>query len=145
MSKGVKIILIIVGILAFLSIACVGGFTIFAYYFVDHEGITRNMDEGEAYGKTTDYEGCQTKTLEMIKPLKGTEINELVKAEYFFKGCLETSRPTANFCDSLPNAFSDIMDQHRGKDAECARLGMAGSITCRQVIDEKLDFCDRRR
>ena len=103
------------------------------------------MDEGETYGKTTDNTGCQTKVLEMIKPLDGTEINELVKAEYFFKGCLEKSRPTANFCDGLPNAYADIMNQHRGKDAECARLGMTGSNACRQVIDEKLDFCDKKR
>jgi hypothetical protein len=145
MSNGVKIILIIVGILGFLAIACVGGFTIFAYYFVDHEGITRNMDEGEAFGKTTDYVGCQTKVLEMIKPLKGSEANELVKAEYFFKGCLGTSRPTMNFCDGVPNAYADILNEHKGKDAECKKLGMEGSIACRLVIDEKLDFCDQKR
>ena len=145
MSNGVKILLIIVGILGFLMIACVGGFALFGYYYVDHEGITRNLAEGETYGKTTDNLGCQTKILEMIKPLKATEINELVKAEYFFKGCLGTSRPTANFCDNLPNAFADIMNEHKGKDAECARLGQAGSIVCRQVIDEKLDFCDKKR
>lgn len=145
MSNGVKIILIVVGILGFLAIACVGGFTYISYKFIDHEGITRNMDEGEVFGKTTDNLGCQTKVLEMIKPLKGTEINELMKAEYFFKGCLNTSRPTTNFCDGLPTAYADIMNQHKGKDAECARLGLAGSSTCRQMIDEKLDFCDKKR
>src|SRR5688500_18719936 len=105
MSNGVKIILIIVGILGFLVVVCVGGFAFLGYYYVDNEGIARNLAEGETYGRTTDNVGCQTKILEMIKPLKATEFNELVKAEYFFKGCLETSRPTANFCDGLPNAF----------------------------------------
>ena len=145
MSNGVKIVLIIVGILGFLVIACVGGFAFLGYYYVDHEGITKKMDEGEAFGRTTDYAGCQTKVLEMIKPLNGTEINEIVKSKYFFKGCLGTSRPTANFCDGLPSAYADIMNQHKGKEAECAKLGLTGSNACRQVIDEKLDFCDKKR
>lgn len=145
MSKNVKIILIIVGILAFLGVACVGGFAFLGYYFVDHEGIINSAKEGEEFGKTTDHQGCQTKVLSIIKPLPDTDINEVVKATYFFDSCLETSRPSPNFCDGLPSDWTDIMNDDKAKDAECAKLGFRHSNACRQVMKKKLDFCDKKR
>jgi hypothetical protein len=88
MSKGVKIVLIVAGILAFLSIACIGGFAFLGYYFVDHEGVEKSDKEGAEFGKTTDNSGCQTKVLSMIKTVRDTDINEILKAEYFFDSCL---------------------------------------------------------
>ena len=145
MSKSVKIILIIVGILTFLIVACIGGFAFLGYYFVDHEGVIKSTKEGEEFGKTTDNPGCQTKVLSIIKPLRDTDINEILKAEYFFDSCLETSRPTPNFCDGLPSDWKDIMNDDKAKEAECAKLGFKNSNACRQVMKKKLDFCETRR
>jgi hypothetical protein len=145
MSTSVKIILIVVGILAFLAIACVGGFALFGYFFVDHEGIIKSSDEGTEFGKTTDNVGCQAKVVPMIKALRETDINESVKVQYFFDSCLEASRPTPNFCDGVANPFTDIFNDDKAKDAECTKLGLQGSIPCRQVIDKKLDFCMKKR
>jgi hypothetical protein len=145
MSKGVKIVLIVGGILAFLSIACVGGFAFLGYYFVDHEGVIKSDKEGTEFGKTTDNSGCQTKVLSMIKTVRDTELNEILKAEYFFDSCLQTSRPTPNFCDGLPSDWTDIMNDDKAKEAECAKLGFRNSNACRQVMKKKLDFCDKKR
>ncbi len=101
MSKNVKIILIVVGILAFFSVACVGGLAIFGYYFVDNEGVDKSTKEGKEFGRTTDNLGCQTKVVPIIKSLDEKNYNEMLKLEYFFESCLETSRPTPNFCDVL--------------------------------------------
>ena len=127
MPKGVKIFLIIVGILAFLGAACVGGLAFLGYYFVDHEGVIKSTKEGEEFGKTTDNLGCQTKVLSFIKPLRDTDINEILKAEYFFDSCLEKSRPTPNFCDGLPSDWTDILNDDKAKDAECAKSGFRNS------------------
>ena len=145
MSKSVKIILIVVGILAFLGAACVGGLAFLGYYFVDHEGVIKSTKEGEEFGKTTDNLGCQTKVLSIIKPLREIDLNGILKAEYFFEGCLETSRPTPNFCDGLPSDYVDILKDDKEKDAECAKLGFRDSNACRQVMKKKLDFCDKKR
>lgn len=145
MSKNAKILLIIAGILVFISIACVGGFAFFTYFFVDHEGISKSLDEGTAFGKTTDNSGCQTKVSEIIKPLSETDINGSVKAQYFFKGCLGTSRPSPNFCDGLPSEYADILNNGKAKENECQKLGFGGSPNCRQVMKEKLDYCGNKR
>ncbi len=145
MSRSVKTILIIAGILAFLAAVCGGGFAFVGYYFVDHEGVIKSSNEGREFGRTTDNLGCQTKVVPMIKQLKDTDINEGLKVQYYFDSCLETSRPTPNFCDGVANPFSDIFNDDKGKDAECEKLGLKGSVQCRQIIDKKLDFCMNKR
>lgn len=145
MSQSVKVILIVVGILAFLALGCIGVFSLVGYFFVDHEGAVKSSNEGTEFGKTTDNSGCQTKTLEMVRPLGDTDINGVLRVSSFFDSCLAASRPTPKFCDGLPNAYADIFNDHKGKDAECAKLGLKGSVPCRQVIEEKLDYCDAKR
>ena len=145
MSKNVKIVLIVAGILTFISLACVGGIFITGYFFVDSEGVDKSSKEGTEFGKTTDNLGCQTKIVPMIKATPVTDLNGVLRVQYFFSSCLEASRPTPNFCAGAANPYSDIFNDDKAKDAECTKLGLEGSITCRQVIDEKLDFCMNKK
>ncbi len=115
------------------------------YYFVDSAGIDKNLKDGTEFGKTTDNLGCQTKIVSMIKTLGENDINEILKVQYFFDSCLEASRPTPNVCDGVANPFNDIINDNKGKDAECEKLGLKGSTPCRQVIEKKLDFCLNKR
>lgn len=145
MSKNVKILLIVGGILIGLSAVCVGSVFLVGNYFVDKEGITKNSQEGTEFGKTTDNLGCQTKIASMIKSVPVTDLNGVVKLQYFFSSCLVASKPTPNFCDGVADPYKDIFNDDKAKDAECTKLGLDGSITCRQVIDEKLDFCAAKK
>ena len=141
MSKNMKIVLIVAGILAFISAACIGSLFFAGYFLVDNEGVDKSIKDGKEFGQTTDNLGCQTKIVSMIKPLGNTDINEMLKVQYFFDSCLETSRPTPNFCDGVANPFGDILNDDKAKDAECEKIGLKGSIPCRQIIEKKLDFC----
>lgn len=145
MSKNAKIVLIVAGILTFISLVCVGGVFITGYFFVDNEGVDRAVKEGAEFGKTTDNAGCQAKIVPMIKSTPVTDLNGVLKVQYYFNACLEASRPTPNFCDGVADPYKDIFNDDKGKDAECEKLGMKDSLTCRQVIDEKLDFCAKKR
>jgi hypothetical protein len=145
MSKGVKTILIVVGILAALGLVCGGGLGIFAYFFVDKEGFENARKDGAEFGKTTDNIGCQTKALEMAKPLTMSDITEQVKVQYFNDGCLPASRPTEGFCDGLPSEQKDIWNNDRAKDAECEKAGMKDSLPCRAVMKARLEFCQKKR
>jgi hypothetical protein len=145
MSKNVKIILIVAGILVFLSAACVGGLMLFAYKFVDTKAIDKSINDGKEFGKTTDNLGCQTKAVSMIETLSDTDIGGMLNTQYFFDSCLETSSPSPNFCDGAADPYKDIFNQHKGKDAECEKLGLKGSIPCRQVIEKKLDYCAAKK
>ena len=145
MSKGVKTILIIVGIFAALAIVCGGGFAIFAYFFVDKEGMDNAEKAGAEYGKTTDNIGCETKAVELARPVAFSDIQGLVQIQYFNKGCLPASRPTPNFCDGLPTERVDMWKKDRAKDAECEKYGMRESLSCRAVMRARLEYCEQKR
>ena len=145
MSKGVKTILIIVGILAALAIVCVGGFGVFAYFFVDKEGFENARKDGAGFGKTTDNLGCQAKALEMAKRITMSDITGMVKVQWFNEGCLLASRPTPGFCDGLPSEQSDILSGEKTKDALCEKSGMKDSLPCRSVMKARLEYCQKKR
>lgn len=144
MSKNVKIILIVIGIFVFLAAACAGGIGLMGYYFVDSAGIDQSRNEGAEFGKTTDNLGCQNKVLSMAQTMRLTDINDILKTQFFFDGCLRASRPTPNFCDGVPSDWEDIFNDDKGKEAECRKLGIKDSAVCRQVIKEKLVFCEQK-
>lgn len=143
MSKNVKILLIIGGILAGLAIFCVG--SIFILRSFKSERAIKILNEGKEFGKTTDNFGCQTNVLSMIKPLRETDIEEIVDAQYFFGSCLETSTYVPSFCEGLPSDWKDILDGNKAKNAECEKLGFKNSNICRHVMTEKLDYCAKKR
>ncbi|HEY8560322.1 MAG TPA: hypothetical protein VIL74_08085 [Pyrinomonadaceae bacterium] len=145
MSKGVKTILIVVGILAALAILCGGGFALFAYFFVDKEGMDNARTEGAEFGRMTDNVGCQAKSLEKAKSIDWTDIDATVKVQYFNEGCLFASRPTENFCDGMPSEQRDIWNKDRAKDAECEKFGMKESLPCRAVMRARLEYCQKKR
>ena len=145
MSKSAKTILIIVGILATLAIICVGGFGVFAYFFVDKEGFENARKDGTEFGKTTDNIGCQAKSLEMAKMIAMSDITGQVKVQWFNEGCLFASRPTEGFCDGMPSEQKDIWNNDRAKDAECEKFDMKDSLPCRSVMKARLEYCQKRR
>jgi hypothetical protein len=145
MSKGVKTILIIGGILAALALVCGGGFAIFAYFFVDKEGFENAQKDGAEFGKTTDNIGCQAKALEMAKPMTMSDITGMVKVQYFNAGCLPASSPSPGFCDGLPSEQKDIWNSDRAKDALCEKAGLKDSLPCRSVMKARLEYCQKKR
>lgn len=145
MSKNAKIILIIVGIFAFISLLCVGGFGVLIYSLMDTAGFERSEAEGAEFGKTTDNLGCQTKVISSIKTLSPIDITGGMKTQYFFEKCLESSRPSPNFCSNVPSEISDIINDDKWKDAECERLGFRETpLPCRNVIKAKMSFCEKK-
>jgi len=145
MSRSVKTILVIVGILAALAIFCVGGLALFTYFYVDVEGFENARKEGAEFGKTTDNIGCQTKALELAKPVALGDLTGMVKVQYFNEGCLFASRPTPGFCDGLPSERSDILSGEKTKDALCEKSGMKDSLPCRSVMKARLEYCQKKR
>jgi len=141
MSKNVKILLLVVGILVLLALGCFGALYLVGSYAVDNAAITKAREDGLEFGKTTDNLGCEAKLIPMLKDVKVTELTKSMQAQYFFDGCLETSKSTPGYCDGVANSYADIFNDDKGKEAECRKLGFTDSPNCRIVIDEKLDFC----
>lgn len=141
MSKNVKILLVIFGILAVLAAFCVGGLYILGTYAVDNVAIDNARNEGLEFGRTTDNTGCDKMVGTKLKDVKLLDLSKSLAVQYFFDGCLETSKKTPGYCDGVANSFADIFNDDKGKEAECRKIGYVDSPVCRNVIDEKLDFC----
>jgi hypothetical protein len=144
MSNRGKIIVIIGGAAAFLLVGLVA-VVFFVAWVVDDTGMEENRIAGTEFGKTTDYAGCQAAGVERIKNLSLFQVSESVNAQYFVRGCLETSRPSPDFCENVPTEMQDIWAGDSWKDGECARLGWTEmNPNCRAVLRARLDFCGKQ-
>lgn len=144
MSKTGKIIVIIGGAAAFLLVALIAVIFL-ASWLIGDGGLEESRIQGTDFGKTTDYAGCQAQGISRIRNLSVFEITESVKAQYFVKGCLETSRPSADFCRDVPTEMQDIWARDGWKDEQCEKLGWTEmSPNCRAVMRARLEFCEKR-
>lgn len=146
MSKNTKIILIIAGAVGTLVVGGILALVFLISRMVDNTGFEESKAEGAEFGKAIDNAACQEEGLARAARLGIFEITENVKNEYFTEGCLETSRPTRNFCRNLPTEIQDIWNDHDWKDAECEKLGLKNkNLQCRSVLKARLDFCEEHR
>lgn len=144
MSGNAKIIVIAGGAAAFLLVGLLA-VVFFVAWVVDDTEMEQNRIQGTEFGKTTDYAGCQAEGVTRIRDLSPFQVTESVNAQYFVKGCLETSRPSPNFCENVPTEMQDIWAGDDWKDGECKKLGWTEmSPNCRAVLRARLDFCEKR-
>ena len=144
MSKTGKIIAIIGGSAAVLLVGLLAiGFYI--YWVTGDAEFKKSRAEGADFGKTKDYDGCQKEGISRVRQMGLFEVTESVKVQYFVAGCLETSRPSPDFCKNVPTESQDIWDDNKWKDEQCRKLGWKEmSPNCRTVLRARLDFCEKR-
>jgi hypothetical protein len=140
MSKTGKII----GAVIVLPIGIFVVLIVFQWLFLDNR-LARSKSQGAEFGKTTDYNGCQAEGISRIRNLSPQNSLEGLRAEYFVRGCLETSRPSPDFCDGVPIKPPHIQVYDDWKNEECKKLGWAEmSPNCRTVLRARLDFCEKQ-
>jgi hypothetical protein len=144
MSKTGKIIVIIGGAAAFLLVALLA-VVFFVSWLAGDGGAEQSRIQGADFGKTTDSAGCQAEGISRIRKLGLFDVTESVKAQYFVKGCLETSRSSADFCKGVPTATEEFWANDGWKDEQCRKLGWTEmNPNCRTVMRARLEFCEKR-
>lgn len=93
--------------------------------------LNKAWDDGEAFGKTTDQNGCLAKGLTFTD---STDTFDLSNAD-FDTGCFMTCKPSPGFCDGVPKFF----DRH-WTDDQCAAK-KENIDACLSVFYEKLSTC----
>src|SRR5262245_3352505 len=58
--------------------------------------------EGQQFGKQTDNQGCVDEGVSRYKKEPG--FGTAISTSIFMRTCLESSKPTPGFCDSVPQA-----------------------------------------
>ena len=123
---------------------------IIAVFFIswlsDDTEIEQSKIQGAEFGKTTDYKGCQREGVARIRNRGPFEVTESVKAQYFVRGCLQTSQPNADFCKNVPTNWEELLAKDGWKDGECSKLGWKEmNPTCRTLMRARIDFCEKSR
>ncbi|HEV7889715.1 MAG TPA: hypothetical protein VGP08_03705 [Pyrinomonadaceae bacterium] len=143
MPTWLKAVLIIGGLLLVLLLAAVGTLV---YLGVKHgpaliEAGKHSLEEGHAYGRTTDEQGCVDEAVARHKRAEG--LSGIISTSFFMNSCLEVSRPTPNFCDAVPRR-SEFMKGAQWQMDECKRYGLRPERQCGQLFQQVQQYCELR-
>lgn len=139
-SRGTKRILIALGVLGVVSIVAIAALGAVIYFALDKKQYDAKMDEGIAFGKTTDQRGCMQEGLARAKKMSGYDINQLTANQAFVEQCLKLSRPAAGFCDDVPPIWN--LSDSKWEQKQCEKVGLDVLRTgCRPVFVAKESFC----
>ncbi len=135
-------ILLITGLVLSLSMALVIGGGV--YWWSENKDrvlgqFVEERDEGVAFGKSTDNEGCFAESLHRHDTC-GTFPCHL-KNNLFLFGCLKESNPTPGFCDDVP-AKKEFMKTVTWRVSQCSETDREGSY-CHELFGTVQKFCSR--
>ncbi|HEX6126704.1 MAG TPA: hypothetical protein VFZ23_15135 [Pyrinomonadaceae bacterium] len=143
MKRGTKIFLGVgCGVLLLGGIAVlVGGYLAMNYFQKTvGEGLTKEMNEGHEFGKSTDQAGCMTEAVRRSQSFGPVELGGAMGVSAFVGSCFETSRPTADFCAGVPSFWSP--EASEWSSAECRKAGADPEKTaCVHVFKRKHQLC----
>lgn len=137
-------VLLVVGVLLVLLIV---GAVVAAFFLVRTYGpglvetTKQSMDEGREYGRLTDNEGCVNEAVARQSRAEG--ISDLFKTTLFLRPCLEASRPTPGFCDTVPRQ-TEFMKSIGWRQQQCQRYGLSEDKQCGQLFGQVQQFCELR-
>jgi hypothetical protein len=102
----------------------------------------QTYDEGVGYGRRTDNEGCLDEAV--ARQARAEGFGDIIKNNVFMRACLEASRPTPGFCDTVPRR-TEFMKSVGWQQQQCQRYGLSQDKQCGQLFQQVQQFCELRR
>ena len=138
MSLG-KIFLIAGLVLSLLMATAIGGAT---YWWSKNKDqvfaqFTEARQEWEAFGRSTDTEGCLAASLQNHDTCVALPCH--LKNNLFLFACLRESTPTPGFCDGVP-AKAEFVETVTWRVSECSETDREGSY-CHELFGTLQKFC----
>ncbi len=135
-----RMILIISGVLFALLLGA-GGVG-YIWWRASGEGLVaaarQGMEEGRAFGQTTDNPGCVAVALERIADCEGFDCELVVQA--FLGGCLASSEATPGFCTRVPGQ-REILGTVRWRAGICDAEQLPSDGSCGRLLNSVQEFC----
>ena len=144
MTKGVKIFLGVgCGVLVIGVVVIIVGIMALNYFErTVGENLKGVETEGREYGRNVDQRGCIDEGVRRSKAVGMLDISAGLALSAFTDACLETSRPTAGFCDGVPSFWS-MKDSEWGI-AQCRKAGVDPEKTgCIHVMKRQHQHCSK--
>jgi len=95
--------------------------------------------EGKEFGRNHDNQACVDEAISRYKEYPG--FNSANSNDFFLPSCLDASKPTAGFCDSVPRA-TEFMKSGEWQLDQCRRVGLSQDSYCRQLFQPVQQFCE---
>jgi len=97
--------------------------------------------EAQDFGHNTDNQGCVDESVSRYKKEPG--IRTAISTSVFMRFCLESSRPTPNFCDDVPRQ-SEFVRTARWRIDQCNKFDLSKDSNCQNLFASIQQFCEER-
>jgi hypothetical protein len=142
MPGWLKALLIVAVVIVVLVLGCIGA----GIYYV-----SRNKDawlakgkavasEGRDFGRSSDNQGCVDESISRYKKEPG--FGSAISNSIFMQSCLDSSRPTPNFCTDVPKA-TEFMKSAQWRADQCRKIDLSSDSYCQQLFQPVQQFCER--
>ncbi len=142
MPGWLKVLLIVAVVIVVLVL---GGIGAGVYY------VSRNKDawlakvkavasEGRDFGRSSDNQGCVDESISRYKKEPG--FGSAISNSIFMQSCLDSSRPTPNFCADVPKV-TEFMKSAQWRVDQCRKIDLSSDSYCQQLFQPVQQFCER--
>jgi hypothetical protein len=142
MPGWLKVLLIVAVVIVVLVLGAIGA----GVYYV-----SRNKDawlargkavasEGRDFGRGSDNQGCVDESISRYK--KDPGLGSAISNSIFMQSCLDSSRPTPNFCADVPKA-TEFMKSAQWRMDQCRKIDLSSDSYCQQLFQPVQQFCER--
>jgi hypothetical protein len=136
----VLLIILLVGILLVVAVIAAAGF----WFYRNKDALKGKLDsittEARDFGKNTDNQGCVNETISRYKAEPG--ITSAMSNAIFVRICLDNSRETPGFCESVPKQ-REFMKTAQWRKEQCQSVGLAGDSYCESLFTPVQQFCEK--
>ena len=136
--------LLIVGIIVVLLIVGVVGAGVFWWMRNKDALMARAKEvvtEGQDFGKRSDNQACVDETVSRYK--KDPGFGSAISNSIFMRTCLEASRSTPGFCDSVPRE-TEFIKSGRWRIEQCRHYDLSNDQYCGQMFQPVQKYCETR-
>mgnify|MGYP003694260901 CR=1 FL=1 len=142
MPRWLKILLIVAIVVVVLILGVVG--TGVVWWMKNRDALMARakevVAEGKEFGGRNDNQACVDEAISRYKKEPG--FGSLMSNNFFLRACLDASKPTDGFCESVPRS-TEFMKSAAWQLEQCRRADLSKDSYCRQLFQPVQKFCDQ--
>ena len=136
----VLLIILLVGILLVVGVIAAGGF----WFYRNKDALKAKLEtvtkDARDFGKNTDNQGCVNETISRYKAETG--FTSAMSNAIFVRICLDASRETPGFCESVPKQ-SEFRRTGQWRKEQCQQFGLERDSYCESLFTPVQQFCEK--
>lgn len=136
----VLLIILLVGILLVVGVIAAAGFWFYRNKDALQTKINDITTEARDFGQGTDNQGCVDETISRYKAEPG--FTSAMSNAIFVRICLDNSRVTPGFCDSVPTQ-TEFRRTAQWRKEQCQRAGLERDSYCESLFTPIQQFCEK--